>query len=230
MLENMPKDLKTKAYVLRRTNYGEADRILNLITPVGKISAMAKGVRKAKSKLAGGIEMFSLIETNLHFGKGDMATLTGAKMIDFYGNILKDLTRMELASEILKRISNASEHVDSSEHFEIVDESLSALNDGADTSLVYTWFLIRMAKATGEQVNLMTDTDGNNLEETEKYDWNEMEVAFSKNPDGEFDVNAIKLLRLMWAVDLKTVRRVKDLDKYAPKILKIAQAVNKVVK
>jgi len=230
MLENMPKDLKTKAYVLRRTNYGEADRILNLITPVGKISVMAKGVRKPKSKLAGGIEMFSLIETNLHFGKGDMATLTGAKMIDFYGNILKDLTRMELASEILKRISNASEHVDSSEHFEIVDESLFALNDGADVNLVYTWFLIRMAKATGEQVNLMIDTDGNNLEETEKYDWNEIEVAFSKNSAGEFDANAIKLLRLMWAADLKTVRRVKDLEKYAPKILKIAQAVNKVVK
>ena len=230
MLENMPRDLKTKAYVLRRTNYGEADRILNLITPVGKISAMAKGVRKPKSKLAGGIEMFSLIETNLHFGKSDMAVLTGAKMVAFYGEILKDLERMELASEILKKIANVSEHVDSSEHFEIVDECLFALNDGADKKLVYTWFLMRMAKATGEQVNLMTDADGDPLKESENYDWNEMEVAFSKNPEGEFDTNAIKLLRLMWAVDLKTIRRVKDLEKYAPKILKIAEAVNKVVK
>ena len=46
------KDLKTLGIVLRRTNYGEADRILNLITPVGKVAAMAKGVRKEKSKLA----------------------------------------------------------------------------------------------------------------------------------------------------------------------------------
>ena len=40
------KDIKTKGYVIRRTNYGEADRILNIITPLGKLSAMAKGVRK----------------------------------------------------------------------------------------------------------------------------------------------------------------------------------------
>ena len=48
-IQNNLKDLKTRALVLRRTNYGESDRILNLITPVGKVSAMAKGVRKEKS-------------------------------------------------------------------------------------------------------------------------------------------------------------------------------------
>ena len=52
MPTNTPNDIKTLAYVIRRTNYGEADRIINLITPEGKISAIAKGVRKEKSKLA----------------------------------------------------------------------------------------------------------------------------------------------------------------------------------
>ena len=46
------RDLRTKAIVLRRTDYGEADRILNLITPQGKIAVIAKGVRKEKSKLS----------------------------------------------------------------------------------------------------------------------------------------------------------------------------------
>ena len=58
MSRNMSDEIKTLGFVLRRTNYGEADRILNLITPQGKISAIAKGVRKPKSKLAGGVEMF----------------------------------------------------------------------------------------------------------------------------------------------------------------------------
>ena len=58
MSKSTRSDIKTLAYVLRRTNYGEADRILNIITPNGKISAIAKGARKEKSKLAGGIEMF----------------------------------------------------------------------------------------------------------------------------------------------------------------------------
>ena len=49
------RDLKTKAIVLKRTDYGEADRILQLLTPDGKRSVIARGARKEKSKLAGGI-------------------------------------------------------------------------------------------------------------------------------------------------------------------------------
>ena len=45
---------KTLAIVLRRTDFGEADRIVNLLTPNGKQVAIARGVRKPKSKLAGG--------------------------------------------------------------------------------------------------------------------------------------------------------------------------------
>ena len=86
--------IRTFGYVLRRTNYGEADRILNIITPLGKISAIAKGVRKEKSKLAGGVEMFSLIDFNIHKGKSDLGTVIGAKMIKYYGEILKNYDRM----------------------------------------------------------------------------------------------------------------------------------------
>ncbi|HRQ86596.1 MAG TPA: recombination protein O N-terminal domain-containing protein, partial [Candidatus Saccharibacteria bacterium] len=49
------KTERTRAIILRRTNYGEADRILQLLTPEGRKSAIARGVRKEKSKLAGGI-------------------------------------------------------------------------------------------------------------------------------------------------------------------------------
>ena len=118
----MQNEIKTKSYVLRRTNYGEADRILNLITPVGKISAIAKGIRKEKSKLAGGVEMFSLAELTIHKGKGEFGTITSAKMLRFYENLLKDYNRMELASMILKKISLAAEHSDSPRFFEITDD------------------------------------------------------------------------------------------------------------
>ena len=89
------KDLRTFGIVLRRTNYGEADRILNIITPEGKVSAIARGVRKEKSKMAGNVELFSLIELNIHFGKNEMGVLTGAKMKKYFGNIVKDLRKME---------------------------------------------------------------------------------------------------------------------------------------
>ena len=54
MREIPNRDLSTKAIVLKRTNYDEADRILNLLTPEGKMSALARSVRKEKSRLAGG--------------------------------------------------------------------------------------------------------------------------------------------------------------------------------
>lgn len=230
MRDTNPRDLKTKALVLRRTNYGEADRIVNLITPSGKVSAMAKGVRRSKSKLAGGIEMFTLVEVNLHFGKSDMATLTGAKMVRFYGGLLKDLTRMEKATEFLKEINRAAETVDSPEFFEILDKSLAKLSDGADLNLVEAWFLLNLARAMGEQINLYTDVNGDKLDAGKRYRWDEQEMGLAPHEYGLIDENAIKLMRLMWTMDLMVVSRVKNADKYMPEILKIAQAVKKVVK
>lgn len=224
MLENIPKDLKTHAYVLRRTNYGEADRILNLITPVGKVSVMAKGVRKPKSKLAGGIEMFSFINVNLHFGKSDMAVLTSAKMERFYSEILKDLSSMELASEILKKVSKASDSVDSSEFFEIVDECLFSLNAGVDINLVETWFLLNLARVMGEEINLYLDSNGEKLKADLKYTWNNFEKVFYVDDDGEIDANVIKILRLLVSSKLDVVCRIKDIQKYLPLILEIAKA------
>ena len=81
---------KTLAIVLRRTDFGEADRILTLLTPEGKKTAIARGVRKPKSKLAGGIEFFSLNEVVLIEGKSEMKTLSSARMCEFFGEILKD--------------------------------------------------------------------------------------------------------------------------------------------
>ena len=77
-----PRDLRTEAIVLRRTDYGEADRILQLLTPEGKKSVVAKGVRREKSKLAGGIELFSVSEVVIHEGKGELGILTGAKLVE----------------------------------------------------------------------------------------------------------------------------------------------------
>ena len=225
MQKNIPKDVKTYAYVLRRTNYGEADRILNLITPEGKVSAIAKGVRKSKSKLAGSVEMFTLFEANLHFGKTELAVLTGARMIRFYKNIVGDYARMEAGSEILKEINRRAEHVDNPELFEILDKCLLGLDLGYPIDLVYAWFYLNLARTMGEQLNLYSDTSGIKLEEDKKYVWDGLEMAFRVDESGEFDADAIKVLRLMLAADLAVIFRIKNIEKYLPEILKIAKSL-----
>ena len=224
---NTRDDVKTLAYVLRRTNYGEADRILNLITPAGKMSAIAKGVRKEKSKLAGGVEMFSLTLLNIHKGKGDLCLITSAKMQKFYSKILSDLRKMELGSMILKKISLAAESSDSPEYFKITDTSLAALNDDVNADLVESWFLINLAKVMGEEINLYRDADDKELDAKKKYHFDFYEKVFVNQENGEFGVEEIKLMRMMATMDLKIITRVKNVEMLIPKILNLVRSVIK---
>ena len=224
------KDIRTLGYVLRRTNYGEADRILNLITPAGKISVMAKGVRREKSKLAGGVEMFTLSEYNVHFGKGDFGTLTGAKMVQHYGEIMKDLARIELASLILKKVSMAADSSDSAEFFEIVDQSLKSINKNVDLRKVEIWYLLNLVKVMGEEVNLYRDMNGERLLSEQRYDWNGREAVFMMNENGRYGADEIKLMRLTTTVKLDVIERVKTDDLVITNVLDLARIASGIQK
>jgi DNA repair protein RecO (recombination protein O) len=78
----MPGSLKTEAIVLRGIRYGEADRVLHLYTPErGRVSAIAKGVRRAKSRFGGRLEPFFRLNLVLYEGKSDLLTVTSAETI-----------------------------------------------------------------------------------------------------------------------------------------------------
>ncbi len=219
----MQSDIKTKALVLRRTNYGEADRIVNFITPEGKISAIAKGVRKEKSKLAGGMELFSLIQINIHQGKNEMGVVTSAKMLRFYSALLKDYDRMQLAALILKKINSVAENSNSADYFDLALQSLEALNNGIDIDLVESWFLLNISKASGEEINLYRDVSGERLKADRRYAWNAMEKAFQPVENGEFGVDEIKVLRLILTAKLVLVSRIKGIPGMQKQILMLAR-------
>ena len=229
MLNNMQnKDIKTMGYVLKRTNYAEADRILNLITPQGKISAIAKGVRKEKSKLAGGIEMFTLSNYNIHLGRGEFGVITSAKMQKYHGNIIKNFTKMELAAMMLKKLSRAAENSDNSEYFEIINQCLASLDMGDDDELTESWFLMRLGKADGEEINLYRDADGEKLNPELRYFWNTGENSFMIHDNGGFGANEIKMLRLLLTADLSVVKRVKVTPEMLQKIVGFTKMASRV--
>ena len=212
------KDLKAPGYVLRRTNYGEADRILNIITPVGKVSAIAKGVRKEKSKLAGGVEMLTRSDFVIHFGKSEMGVVTSAKMVKHYGGLLKNYDLMEFVGKILKEVNRAAEGSDAAEFFEIVDQCLKVLESGMKRELVEAWFVLHLERAMGEQMNLYRDVDGVKLSAEEHYMWDGMERAFRVHEKGEFGANEIKMMRLLITMELEAVGRVKVGDEVVQKV------------
>src|SRR3954467_2297998 len=68
---------------MRSMRYGEADRILHLYTPTrGRISAIAKGVRKTRSRFGGRLEPFFHLRLVLHEGRSDLLTVTSAETVE----------------------------------------------------------------------------------------------------------------------------------------------------
>ncbi len=231
MLINMPnKDIRTNGYVIRRTNYGEADRIINIITPVGKMSAIARGVRKEKSKLAGNIELFSLIDFSILFSNNEMGILTGAKMLRYYGNILKSFDKMELAGLVLKKISIASDSSDNSEYYRIVEQCLIALDGDVDLKIIEMWFLLNLAKAMGEEVNLYRGPDGSRLEPGNWYNYDIIEGCFVADIDGIYNADTIKLLRILSSSNINVIMRIKGIDKILDTSLKLVRIMTRITR
>jgi DNA repair protein RecO (recombination protein O) len=182
---------------------------LNVLTPdFGKLTVMAKGVRKEKSKLAGAVEMFSLSEITVHRGRAEMGVLTGARLARFYGGILEDYERLVLATEILRKVAKVAEQVDSAEFFEVLEQVFGSLDSGVGLYTVRLWAGLRILGASGEEVNLWTDSAGERLRVEVRYEWDGMEKAFRAFERGAVGAEEIKLLRLMVSAPLDVVSRV----------------------
>jgi DNA repair protein RecO (recombination protein O) len=83
-----PRKFKTEAIVLRSIRYGEADRVLHLYSSTrGRIGAIAKGVRKPRSRFGGRLEPFFRLDLVLHQGRGDLATVTAAHTVAGHPNL-----------------------------------------------------------------------------------------------------------------------------------------------
>ncbi len=121
------KQQTTPVIILRRTNYGEADRIISFLTPTGKISALVKGVRRSKSKLAGGIELFS--ESTIVFmrTKGELARIISTRLETYWENIVGDLPRMMFGYEAMKLLGQIIEDEAERSYYELLKSIICLL-------------------------------------------------------------------------------------------------------
>lgn len=190
--------IQTKAIVLGRTNYGEADRIVHLLTPDhGVVGAIAKGVRREKSKLAGGIELLAVSDVTLHKGRGSLWLVTAARLETFYGEILRDYDRLQFAYYVLKDVSKAAEMVPEPEFYELLRTTLWSLNVPAiQLAMTTLWYRLQMAILLGVGLNLATDASGDALQGEATYRFDVGEMAFVRDERGNVGADCIKLLRV----------------------------------
>ena len=102
--------LRTEAVVLRSLRYGEADRILHLYTPMrGRVSAIAKGVRRTRSRFGGRLEPFSHVDMQLHEGRSDLLTVTGADTIHAHAHLRDDGAALDAAGRACDAVARLFE-------------------------------------------------------------------------------------------------------------------------
>ncbi|MBI2600900.1 DNA repair protein RecO [Candidatus Daviesbacteria bacterium] len=96
------KAFKTEGIILKRKNFGEADRILTVFTlHKGKVSVLARGVRKITSRRAGNVELLNRVTIYLHPGKNFMI-LTEASAINTFQPLKEDLTLSTYAYHLIE--------------------------------------------------------------------------------------------------------------------------------
>src|SRR5205814_673123 len=89
------RSYRTEAVVLRSLRFGEADRILHLYTlERGRIGAIAKGIRKTKSRVGARLEPLSHVSLHLHEGSGELQTVTGVDLVTSHAATREDSYRL----------------------------------------------------------------------------------------------------------------------------------------
>lgn len=140
---------KTSGIVIKRMNFGEADRILTILTErLGKIKAIAKGVRKIKSKMAGSLEPYMLIDFELHEGK-TFYIITGASISARYKNIHSDIkktAKVYFVGELIDKF--LEENQKANNVFEISLQILQAIED-YERSLQIVAYQLKIIEAAG---------------------------------------------------------------------------------
>jgi DNA repair protein RecO (recombination protein O) len=129
----MAGPLKTEAVVLRSIRFGEADRILHLYTPHrGRVGAIAKGVRRARSRFGGRLEPFFRLRIELHEGRGELMTVTGAHTLEGHSRLRGDARALDAAARACDAVGRLFETAEPHPAvFNLLCRALSLLDEHA---------------------------------------------------------------------------------------------------
>jgi DNA repair protein RecO (recombination protein O) len=146
---------RTEGIVLKGYNYGEADRILTLITPNnGKLRAVAKGVRKTKSRMSGHLDLFT--RSTLFVARGrQLDIITQAETIDNFRGVREDLWRSSYCHYVAELLDGFSaEALPNYPLYALSVQTLQRLATAVNCDLVVRSFELQLLGHTGYRPQL----------------------------------------------------------------------------
>jgi DNA repair protein RecO (recombination protein O) len=151
---------RTQAIVIGHSEFGEADRMIRLFTTEkGKITAVAKGIRKIKSRKAGHLEPFTQVDLFLAKGR-NLDIITQAETIDAHLGIRDDLQRVAYASYILEVLDRFTyEEGENAGMYNLLAKTLCRLEDQDNLETVAHFYELRLLDLLGFRPQLFECID-----------------------------------------------------------------------
>src|SRR5919205_4390743 len=145
---------RTEAVILRRSDFGEADRLLTLITPLGKRRVVAKGARKTPSRLAGHIELFTHTTLLLAVGR-NLDIVTQSVILHSFDTLRGDLRRIGAAYYAAELIDRLIEEEDENRPaFDLLVATLQALDTSRNLDLALRFYELHLLGFLGYRPQL----------------------------------------------------------------------------
>jgi len=154
-ISNRERVISTEAIVLHRIDLRETDRIFVILSDkFGKMSVIAKGIRRPTARSAGHLELFA--RTRLMLAKGrDLDVVTSAESINLHLNLRTDLTAMAIASHLTELVERfLPEREENRVTFNLLTRALDQLDTGGSPHRIGRWFEIRLLGEMGVRPEL----------------------------------------------------------------------------
>ncbi len=148
---------RVSSVVIRQRDLGEADRIVVLFTrESGKLGAVAKGVKRPRSKLAGALQLFAHVEALLAAGR-TLDVVTQARPVEAFPRLRVDLTRYAYASYVAELLDTLlEERASAPPVFDLLVTVLRGLDGEGDPATLARGFELRLLTALGYGPELFT--------------------------------------------------------------------------
>jgi DNA repair protein RecO (recombination protein O) len=193
------KQKQATVLILNRLDFGEADKIIHALSSEGELlTLLAKGVRRQKSKLRGGLELFSECAVTYIDGKSDMKTVISTKLTKHFGGITKDIKRTMVAYDILKNSRSFLQYESSSAYYELLLHGFEGLQDpDVNPQLVYSWFVFSIFSLSGSGVNLEKPMNQQSFESGKTYELSLEDMTLFESDNGRISSNCVKFMRII---------------------------------
>jgi len=149
-MSSRQRSIRTEGVILRRRDFGESDRILEIFTrKMGRISVIAKGVRKPSSKKSGHLEVFMC--SSLLIGRGrSLHILTQAETVDEYQPLRESLEGIAIGSYVVELVDAFTyEEGSHLSLYELLVHTLKRLSRGDSPGLVLRVYELRLLDQVG---------------------------------------------------------------------------------